>query len=349
MGTAHRPPGADLTLSPELRALLEEPGPWRFTALVRLLQSLLPDTVPVGGDGPPEREAARFQGHASLGFPPRDIVSVRAGQHLPDGAARFDVQAAFFGLYGPASPLPEHDTWAILRDFEHGDRVAAFLDVFNHRALSLLYRAWAAGRWWVEAGRWGEDRFTRQVDELLALPEALEAAGLSKVELLGLAGLWHHHPRGASGLEHVLRRCLPHVQLRVDTALLRAVDLPDSARQPLGSCRLGHDTLIGRRVWTLGGAFRVSVGPLSAREAEDFRASGPQLRRLRALVDAWCDGPVGWDLELLVEDAAIPTARLSSRQPSTRLGRDAMLGRPRTATVRLILTPNSDGGFDGAL
>lgn len=342
----YRPPAPDLKLPAEVERLLAQPGPWRFTALVRVLQSLLPESVPLGGDGPPDREALRARGHASLGFPTRDVIDVKLGHH-PDGTPRFDVEVAFFGLYGPASPLPDHDTQAILQDHEHGRRVAAFLDIFNHRALSLLFRAHAEARWWVHADRWGDDPLTRLVDELLALPPSLSRVGLSRETLLELAPLWHHRPRGEPGLEQVLRHCLPGLPIRVTSAPPRAVDLPAEARAPLGKARLGQNTLLGRRLWSYGGAIRVIAGPLGHAQVAELRAGATTFNRLRALVEAWLEGPQPWELELIIEESAVQTARLSGGPGATRLGKGALLGRPRTPLVHQVLNMSANGGTDG--
>lgn len=349
MADSNRQSPADLTGSDELLAMLAEPAPWRFFSLVQLLTSLLPGEVRIGEDGPPHREPARFRGHASLSFPPRDVVSVTPGHHL-DGAPRFDVEAAFFGLYGPASPLPLHDTVAILRDFENGPRVAAFLDIFNHRALSLLYRAWASARWWVDGRRWGDDGFTRLLSDLIGPVDDLLAVGLRRETLVAHAGIWLHHPRGPAGLLQLLRAALPGLPVTVDPVVVRAVNLPMEARAPLGKCRLGHDAMVGARQWTIGEGFRVRVGPLTDYQFARFRAGGADQRLVRSLVEAWCEAPTAWELELIVDEQAIPTARLSAARPTSRLrAGEALLGRPRRRTERVVIPMNSSGGSHGSL
>ena len=42
-----------------------------FFQAVRLLERLLPDRAPVGGDAPPSREVVRFLTKLSLAFPPQ--------------------------------------------------------------------------------------------------------------------------------------------------------------------------------------------------------------------------------------------------------------------------------------
>ena len=46
------------------------------------------------------------------------------------------------GLYGPSSPLPNHYTEDVLWASADEDAARSFLDLFNHRLISLVFRAW---------------------------------------------------------------------------------------------------------------------------------------------------------------------------------------------------------------
>jgi type VI secretion system protein ImpH len=108
---------------------------------VRLLKRLQPTRRQVGEDGPPKQEIVRFAAHVSLGFPPSQIYDLLPGKDQDD-APRMVV--AFLGLIGPSGALPRYYTELVLervrrkKDFTLRD----FLDLFNHRLISLFYRAW---------------------------------------------------------------------------------------------------------------------------------------------------------------------------------------------------------------
>src|SRR6478609_2460492 len=67
----------------------------------------------------------------------------------------------FGGMFGPQGPLPLHLTeYARDRIINSADPTfARFLDIFHHRMLSLVYRAWADAQPTVQFDRPESDRF----------------------------------------------------------------------------------------------------------------------------------------------------------------------------------------------
>ncbi len=82
--------------------------------------------------------------------------------------ARHDVAIYSFGLFGPNGPLPTHLTeYVHERIVHHQDHsLAAFADIFHHRATLLFYRAWADAQPAVSLDRADNSRF---VDYLACL------------------------------------------------------------------------------------------------------------------------------------------------------------------------------------
>lgn len=123
------------------RLLHDEPYRFEFFQAVRLLSRLQPQGRPVGEGGPPRDETVRFAAHVSLSFPPSQIYDLVPGKK-PDDPLRMVV--AFLGLIGPSGALPRYYTELVLerirrkKDFTLRD----FLDLFNHRLISLFYRSW---------------------------------------------------------------------------------------------------------------------------------------------------------------------------------------------------------------
>jgi len=150
-----------------------------FFQAVRLLEKLTPQRVPVGHDGPPEEEIARFRPQLSMAFPPSQIVEL----DLPNKDRPYPVlSVTFFGLYGPSGVLPLHYTQRLLdlyRDERGAERRALrdWLDLFNHRLISLFYRAWEKYRFYLpydrgEAFRSPTDPFTLSIRSLMGLGTA---------------------------------------------------------------------------------------------------------------------------------------------------------------------------------
>jgi type VI secretion system protein ImpH len=233
--------------------LFEQGSAFDFFQAVRLLERLgdysaRPDgeeslrVMPVGRGGPPLSEAVRFNAHLSLSFPASAIYEIeRPKEKLPIPT----MTVTFMGLTGPSGVLPQHYTQqliALQRDVRGPERHAlrAWLDLFNHRLISLFYRAWEKYRFYIPYERASsparrqlvaaEDPLTRVLFSLVGLgfsplrnrlhvsvrAESREPAPgvgrgrlalLQRVEdqvLLHYGGFLAHRPRCAISLEALL-------------------------------------------------------------------------------------------------------------------------------------------------
>ena len=165
-----RPPGQEPGRAPGgvIARLFREGYLFDFFQAVRLLQlqsqqtsatgvppGATPDASrgPVGRDGEPGREIVRFRTHQSLTFPTSEIErlgphgparrTTPEAEHRPAEDAPPEMFVNFMGLTGPNGVLPRHYTQLVLQQMRDGaDTVADFFDLFNHRLISLFYRAW---------------------------------------------------------------------------------------------------------------------------------------------------------------------------------------------------------------
>ena len=152
------------------------------------------------------------------------------------------------------------------------------------------------------------------------------------------AGIFFQRPRSAAGLEHLLRRFFPGLPIEIQQCLPREIFVDERQQCQLGrsGCTLGGDALLGERVLEVNGAFRVSIGPLSAALRDAFQPETPEVELVNALVDAWCQEPLDWELQILRATEHSQTTILSGDSPQTRLGINSWLGQPPdTATTTL--------------
>ena len=147
-----------------------------FFQAVRVLERIHSDRVPIGLDGPPAQEIARFRAHLSLSFPPSQIVALEPAS---DERTSPLLTVTFMGLYGPSGVLPTHYTQLLLdlvRDVRGPERrsLRDWLDLFDHRFISLFYRAWEKYRFHIaydrgDAFRARPDSFTLAIQSLMGL------------------------------------------------------------------------------------------------------------------------------------------------------------------------------------
>jgi len=346
------PEGASSPSQAQGEALAREGSRYGFFQAVRLLHDLQPDRPSVGRQGPPDREPVRLAGWLSLAFPPGDVSSITPCAPAPPAAGEdpapadgppWRLESPLLGIYGTSSPLPDCYTESLL-DQDEGGPERGFLDLFQHRLLSLLFRTWSRYRWdvgWRGPGASGPlDATTDRVARLVGLgPDALPPGHrAARLALLSHIGLLTVEPRTAGALELLLRRALPRLRIEVVPFVARWTPLPPDDLSRLGGarCVLGESTVCGERVLDRAGTFRIAVGcPDAPSYLSFFEADGP-LQTLRELVDLFNTDLLDCELEQRLDPAATCEPLLGS--PHARLGWSTWLGRaaPEARVVRRI-------------
>jgi type VI secretion system protein ImpH len=318
-------------------ALRREPHRFEFFQAVRLLGRLA-GGVAVGRDEPPEREAVRFGAAPALGFAPAAVRQIR---HAPpadgDGAAPAEMLVSFLGLTGPSGVLPHHYTALLLRRGRDKDHTLRdFFDLFNHRLVSLFYRAWekyrlAAAYERAKADSPDEDDpITRGLYCLAGLgaPGLRARQEAADEAFLYYGGHFSRRTRPASALEAVLEDYFG-VPVSVEQFRGRWLPLAPEDRSYLAgpgegeglNCCLGEDVIVGERVWDAQSKFRVRVGPLSYGEFRRLLPDGDGLRPLCELTRSYAGPEFSFDVQPVLAAGEAPGYRLGG--DGSRLGWDS--------------------------
>jgi type VI secretion system protein ImpH len=327
------------------RELFKAPYRFDFFQAVRLLEhrlreqerssrarDSLPEGQGVGRDLHPRDEAVRFRAHSSLSFPAGAISEIRRVPLSPDapaGAHPPEMLVTFLGLTGPSGVLPRHYTELLLqRSRERDFALRDFLDLFNHRLISLFYRAWEKYRWLIAWER-------SQLDDPAGEPD-LATRGLNCLVGLGTPGLrgrldtdddvflyysghFAHFPRSAVALEALLA---DHLDMPVQVLQCHGQWLhldPDdqalmpSARVPEGRCnQLGVSLVVGERVWEVQSKFRLRIGPLTWRQFRSLMPDGRSLRPLCQITRTYVGPSLDFDVQPVVKPGEVPPCQCTS-------------------------------------
>ena len=312
--------------------LSKRPYHYGFFQALRRFECEFPETTRLGRSLHPKHDHIRLGQDPSLAFPPSTLASFRQDKQLP--APRLGVH--FFGLLGPNGPLPLHLT-EVVHERLHNERdsaLAAFLDLFHHRLLSLFYRAWAESQPTVSFDRPSQDNFSHYLGCLFGagsshLRQRDAMPDLTKLHFAGRLACQTHH---AEGLEALLRDFF-RLPVRIEEFVGAWLELPADSRCLLGSSRsvgtLGLNTLLGAKVWQAQQRFRIVMGPLDLDDYRRMLPGGESLRRLQAVVRNYLGDELDWELQLILRESEIPEPRLDGQ---TRLGwtswlNHAQLGR----------------------
>jgi type VI secretion system protein ImpH len=326
--------------------LWEEGFAFDFFQAVRIMERLFPDRRPIGRDGPAREEVVRFRARLALTFPPSSIYELTPATE----ALRLPLmEVAFMGLYGPSGVLPRHYTELLLRlqrDSKGPERTAlrAWFDLFNHRVVSLFYRAWEKYRFYIpyerkEYALSEPDTFTQGLLSLIGLgtnrlrdrlrvaaweeqdnelrPRLL--AQIDDLVLLHYSGILSHRRRHAVTLEAMLRDYfrLPVRVKQFQGQWFRLDEANQSRMGPDGpNNQLGVNLVAGSRVWDVQSKIRIRVGPLAYRDFSAFLPDRtPVVQRKRFfilvhLVRLFVGPGLDFDAQLVLRADEVPETKL---------------------------------------
>ncbi len=349
---------------------------FEFFQAVRLLELLDNGRAPVGGEGLPDEEAVRLKSHLSLAFPASQIQEI---QPPTESHPYPTLTATFMGLAGPNGALPRHYTEIFLRnerDSKDAEKRAArdWLDVFNHRLLSLFYRAWAKYRFYLRFERGDHakrspDSFTQALLSLVGLGQpplrhrlqvTADEASWSGEEPIPLdavddqaamyyGGLLARRPRTALGLRAMLADYfgLP-VEVRQFQGEWLLLDPSDQSSLGARNCGLGADLVMGERTWDVEGKIRIVLGPLDYEQFCELlpdRSPSPRHKSfflLSHLVRLYVGPTLDFEVQLVLRRESVPECHMvESNGLGTRLGWNMWLRNDPPAR------PSSDAVFAG--
>ena len=324
MATACGPENPAVNYS-ELAAMLRA-TPWNFEFFqaVRLLERLHPDREPVGHFSAPGSEAVRFRAHASSVFPASEIQSL----HDSDGECA-DMEVNFMGLFGPQGVLPLYYTELIadrarLRDAALID----FLNIFNHRMISLFYRAWEKYRFPVAYERGDLDQVGRAylLDFIgLGTPGLQNRQKVADDALIYYSGLLSQQPRCAANLENLLADYF-EVQVEVEQFVGAWYKLDESTQFCMVNAtdvseQLGFGAVVGDEVWDTQGRVRLRIWPAAHRALSGLPAQRRGYAPLRALTEFYAGGEIDFEVQLILDRRDVPVCELGAEgDAGPRLG-----------------------------
>jgi len=313
--------------SPGLKQALGQEGyRFDFFQAVRLLQRERPEAAPVGTGDDPSRESIRFASQVSMGFAPSDVVSIELGEVDEDPA---QMTVSFLGVATPHSygslPLSYAE---MIMGLERDKNFALrhFLDLFNHRLISLYYRAWEKYRFalaYERDSRKNPGIFERAVFALMGMGTDAQRGKMACDDRALLARAYSVRGRATSaqGLAELVRSYFK-VPVKVRQFVSCWYPIEDSERTRLGvtSCSLGQDINLGSRVHLAQSRFRLCLGPLAWDNFRDFLPTGKAFRPLVEMTGLAAGPEFDFDCQLVLNASSAPGIRLGAGAGAPQLG-----------------------------
>ncbi len=286
-------------------------APWKFGffALLRRFGASYAQQPPIGLASRPQQEPFRLGQTAALVFAPREIAGAvlpgESEQRVPGAAlprsgnnpALPMVRVYGLGMLGPNGPLPLHYTELVRDRVEnHNDSTLAdFLDLFHHRYLTHMYRAWSQSQAAAGLDRAEDEAFSCYIARLTGHdPLEIRDSVLPVHACLAASTHLSREARNPDGLAATLARFFA-VPVQLQEFVLHWIRIDDEDQSHLGQSRassvMGVGAIAGEVVADRQNKFRLVLGPLSL---DQYLRFTPQGRDLATLVE-WVRGFVGYE------------------------------------------------------
>ncbi|GAB7528385.1 type VI secretion system baseplate subunit TssG [Pseudomonas sp. 3A(2025)] len=318
--------------------------PQRFELLqaLQILEREQPQLPPLGSSNDPQQEVVRLRGPLLPVFSASQITSLRLiprllgplapvrapllahNRHRPP---RMTLHTPVFGLGGPDGPLPyAYQEWLQQRARVKDRGTMAFLDLFQHRLLSLLYRVQLKQRIALPYKPCEKSPVYQQLQALCGLTR--QPPGMPPVvpekALISRTGLLANGRRSLAGLQSLLGHHFD-VRVRIEGFQGGWRDIPDAKQTVLGQAgrnqTLGRSALCGTRAWDQQRGIRLNIGPLEPERVDSFMPHGDAHRELAALVRYYLGADLHCSLRVYLQRSErLHLGRLHGPQPGLGLG-----------------------------
>ncbi len=272
----------------------------------------------IGTDNDPRGETLRLRAVLDLAFPATEVVG------FDEAGSKPALTVAMMGLSGVSGVLPAHYARLLLEALRDKNTAARdFLDMFNHRSLSLFARAAEKYRLpllYERAKTRGADAISGALLALIGMrgPALEHHQALPDESLVYYAGHFSHAVRTADALRQMLSEYFDRpvgikqfqghwANLMRDEQSRLGGAAPDARRY----ASLGTSAVLGARVWDVQGSFRVQLGPLDYAQFQTFMPGAAQMTQLATLTRTYVGPALDFDVQLTIKGSEVPAMALS--------------------------------------
>jgi type VI secretion system protein ImpH len=301
--------------------LLAEPWQFEYFQAIKLLELLNPDRDAPGESSDPNGEVVRLSSRVTLEYPASEVQRITPPKVKGQPYA---MSVNLLGAAGQYGPLPIPDTERILERVARRDAAMRdFLDIFNHRLLSLLVKVRKMHRPSLTARQPHLERTAFYLYSFFGLGHPAlrgDRLGVSDRSLLYYCGILSQHPRSASGMGRFFADYFGvKAVVRQFVGVWRYLEEDQWTRVGVTGRNqiLGVTTLIGGRYWDQQGAFEIGLGPLNLNAFLDFLPIGGAFTSLLALARFYAGVDAEFRFRLTLRYPQVPETRL---RRNSRLG-----------------------------
>lgn len=339
-----------------IKSLSEDPYRFNFLQAVRLLErsavfkteqdaDIKYNRQPVARFTPPTAEVIRFKGNHSLSFSSSEITRINEKQL--GSSKKWELSVNFMGLTGSQGVLPYHYTEMIQKRLKMKDKsLSEFLDLFNHRTLSLFYQASNKYKLAIEYERnklnppkvKKKDDFSQVLLSLIGLGtnQLDKRHYISDESLFYYSGLLSQQVKTASGLKQILRK---HFNIPVEIHDFKGqwYDLIDDVKTRLpgfenpngqNNC-LGKTVMLGSKGWFTQGKINIILGPLDKSQFSLFSPGSNAIKSLNEITKIYLGLEHDYEFTFEVKKSVLPENIQLGKKSQSIIGWNTWLSNNR--------------------
>ncbi|HGM5488804.1 TPA: type VI secretion system baseplate subunit TssG [Serratia fonticola] len=310
---------------------------YNFYQLVELLNQMAVAWPKSPGSVRPADEAIRFKSTASLAFPTRDVIALETSAR-----GQFELEVSFLGLHGSQSPLPGYYLDSLAwEDAQNENRLTDFLNVFNHRLLTLLHQIWRKYRYYICFDEGGNDDVSQRMFALVGLSNEATRKKLRihHGKMLAYAGLLASPGRAPEVICSLVAHCFNLADVTLQSWQLRKVKIAPEQQNRLGGrvkvsgqkyqgkSVLGVNFSLGSQVADRSGKYQLCLNQLTREQFLSFLPNGENYEPLEMFVAFIMRDQFSWDLRLGLAEQQVGGMILGTEQ-NNLLGWTSFLGEP---------------------
>ena len=209
-----------------------------------------------------------------------------------------------------------------------------FFDLFNHRLISLFYRAWQRSRVDVLHELGEPSPFESALRAIIGLEGDIQSRRVpfDTRDVLSRSALLAMRPAPASAIEGLVRS-LFDIPARVEQFLPAwyPVDVEDQTRLGRNNAILGDGASLGEEVCLCQWRFRVRLGPMNLETYRTLLPEGDAFNTLTSMIRLATGPEYDFEVTLVLDKEAVPDLHLGAPAhddaPTCQLGWTTWLGQ----------------------
>ena len=305
-------PAAEISRYAQVQRLLRTvPWEFQFFQAVRLLEQMQPGRQTIGRFVTPTREVVRFRATPMMAFPASQIQGLIWTED--DDDRQPVLMLNFMGMTGPLGVMPLYYTELIMERVRQKDRtLLTFLDMFNHRMVSLFYQAWEKYRLTIAYERGEGNRFSHLLRDIIGMgtPHLERRQVILDDSLLFYTGLLAMHTRPAESLRQILWDYFDvPVEIEQLVGAWHTLEVPNQCKFDKANTyseQVGLGAIVGDEIWDQQSGVRIRLGPLSLKQYLDFLPTGAAYEPLQALLRFYSGWEIDYEVQLVLRKDEVP-------------------------------------------